>query len=349
MLEFERDGLSGNVGVRLVETKVYSLAYQNLNAPGANGTAVVCPNLLSVCTAAPNAIVSSRLGVYLPQEVTTKHTDTLPSFNLRYDITSELVGRAAVSRTLGRPNYNELAGNTTLDNLRLTGSSGNPRLRPITATNFDLNLAWYFKPRAYFSVGMFTQDLKDYVKVGTSDVVFFNTQTQTNAVYTVQSRIGVSAKVSGIETSLEYPIGNGFGVGANGTVIEGKDKDGVELLGTSNVTYNVTGWFENDNFSARLAWNYRSDYAIGFTGDGTYNVPAPGGVPNGIHKYKSEGSLDLSMSYKITKNFSVTFDGTNLLNPVRSTYYKNASGLDNAPGYWHESGRQFFVNLRAQF
>ncbi len=349
MLDFEREGLSGNVGARLVETKVYSLAYQNLNAPGANGTAVVCPDLLKACAAAPAAIFSSRLGVYLPQEVETKHSDVLPSINLRYDFTSELVGRAAVSRTLGRPNYNELAGNTTLDNLRLTGTSGNPRLRPITANNFDLNLAWYFEPRAYFSVGMFVQDLKDYVKVGTSDVVFFNTQTQTNSLYTVQSRIGVAAKLSGIETSLEYPIGKGFGIGANATVIEGKDKDGVELLGTSNVTYNVTGWFENDNVSARLAWNYRSDYAFGFTGDGTYNLVAPGGTPNGVHKYKSEGSLDVSLSYKITKNFSVTFDGTNLLNPVRSTYYKTASGLDNAPGYWHESGRQFFVNLRAQF
>jgi iron complex outermembrane recepter protein len=321
------------------------LAYQNLNA----GTPALCPTLLTVCTAAPNAIISSRLGVYLPQAVETKHTIALPSVNLRYELSSEWVARAAISRSLGRPNYNELAGNTTLNNTNLTGTSGNPKLKPITATNFDVNLAWYFAPRAYVSLGLFTQDLTDYVKVGASQVEFFNTSTQTNTLYTVQSRIGVSAKVDGIETALEYPIGKGFGVGANATFINGKDQDGVELLGTSNVTYNLTGYFENDVFSARLAWNYRGDYAFGFTGDGTYNAVAPGATPNGVHKYKGYGSLALSLNYKITPNISVTFDGTNLLNPVRSTFYKTSTGLDNAPGYWHESGRQFFVNLRAKF
>jgi iron complex outermembrane receptor protein len=342
MGEFDMDKLSGNAGVRLVETKVNSTSYQNLNP-------TVCPTLLTPCAAAPNAITTSRIGVFLPQVVETSHTVALPSLNIRYEIDKGLIFRSGVGKSMGRPNYNELAGAVALNNTTLLGTSGNPRLKPITSTNVDANLAWYFQPRAYASVGVFNSKLKDYVKAGASVVEFFNTATQTVTPFTVQSRIGVDARVRGAEFALEMPIAAGFGFGTNATIADGKDRDGVEVLGTSKLTYNVTGWFENDFLSARLAWNYRSDYAIGYTGDGTYNQPAPGGTPNGVHKYQGGGSLSLSLNYKITPNISLTLDGNNLLNPVRSTYYKNFSGLENAPGYWHESGRQFFFNLRAKF
>jgi iron complex outermembrane recepter protein len=342
MGEFEKDALSGNVGVRFARTTVNSTSYQNLNpAP--------CPTLLVTCTAVPAAITTSRVGVFLPQVVETTHDVVLPSVNLRYEIEKDLLLRAGFGRSLGRPNYNELAGAVSLNNTTGLGTSGNPRLEPITATNFDLGLAWYFKPSAFASIGLFQSDLSNYVKAGASQVDFFNTAEQKITTFTVQSRIGVAAKISGLEAALEYPVGAGFGFGANATFADGKDRDGVEVLGTSARTYNLTGWFENDAFSARMGWNYRSDYAIGYTGDGTYNIPVPGNTPNGVHMYKSSGSLSVSLNYKITKNLSVTFDGNNLLNPVRSTYYKNYTGLSNAPGYWHESGRQYFFNLRAQF
>jgi iron complex outermembrane recepter protein len=342
MGEFEMDKLSGNVGVRLVQTKVYSLSYQNLNP-------AVCPTLLVPCAAAPTAITSSRIGVFLPQVVETTHNVALPSLNLRYELDRGLIFRAGLGKSMGRPNYNELAGAVALNNTTLLGTSGNPKLKPITATNVDANLAWYFAPRAYASVGVFNSELKDYVKAGASVVEFFNTATQTVTPFTVQSRIGVDARVRGLEAALEMPVAAGFGFGTNVTLADGKDRDGVEMLGTSKVTYNVTGWFENDKLSVRLAWNHRSDYAIGYTGDGTYNVPAPGGTPNGVHMYEANGSLSMSINYKITPTISLTLDGNNLLNPVRSTYYKNYTKLENAPGYWHESGRQFFINLRAKF
>ena len=342
MGEFETGKLSGNAGLRVVQTKVYSLSYQNLNP-------AVCPTLLVACAAAPTAITSSRVGVFLPQVVETTHNVALPSLNLRYELNGGLLLRGGLGKSMGRPNYNELAGAVALNNTTLLGTGGNPKLKPITSTNVDANLAWYFAPRAYASVGVFNSQLKDYVKVGASVIEFFNTATGTVTPFTVQSRIGVDARVRGLEAALEMPVAAGFGFGTNVTLADGKDRDGVEILGTSKVTYNVTGWYENDALSVRLAWNHRSDYAISYTGDGTYNLPAPGGVPNGVHKYEANGSLSVSVNYKITPMISLTLDGNNLLNPVRSTYYKNYTGLENAPGYWHESGRQFFVNLRAKF
>ncbi len=110
----------------------------------------------------------------------------------------------------------------------------------------------------------------------------------------------------------------------------------MPLLGTSRNTATLIGWFENDKFSARVAWNQRSDYAIGFVGNGT-NTPN-----NGVHYYKGSGTLSLSMNVKISENLRLSLDANNLNNPVRHTYFIT----ENAPGYWHQSGRQYFLNLR---
>ena len=56
-------------------------------------------------------------------------------------------------------------------------------------------------------------------------------------------------------------------------------------------------------------------------------------------------TLALSLGYKFTEQVSVTFDASNLNNPVRHTYMLT----ENAPSNWYESGRQYYVNVRMKF
>jgi iron complex outermembrane receptor protein len=340
MAEFELDPkITGNVGVRVVETKVASLQYQALP------TTQCAP--LQPCSV-PDAINTSRVATYVPRLVTTTHVDTLPSFNIRWELSRGVIGRAAVSRSLGRPNYNELAGAVTLNDTLLTGSSGNPNLRPITSDNVDLSLAWYFAPRAYVSGGLFAQSISNYVKTGVSNIDYFNLSQNKVTTYAVTSRKGVSANLKGAEAAMEMPLGRGFGLGANATYVDSKDEDGAPLLGTSTWTYNLRGFYEDDKFTASLAWNYRTDYAIGFVGDGTLKpiLNSAGVISqyNGQHRYAGAGSVSLSLGYRIRKDLSIHLDGNNLNDPIRHTYYLNK----NAPGYWHQNGRQFFIAVRAK-
>lgn len=342
MGEFESGKLSGNLGLRLAKTDLTSISYQALPTSGAGSCVPLAP-----CNI-PNAIVGARSASYIPQIVTTHHNMVLPSLNLRWEADKDLIVRAALTRTLGRPNYNELAGAVALNGTTLIGSSGNPLLKPITSNNLDLNAAWYFAPRAYVSGGFFMQNLQNYVKAGTSQVEFFNTVTGANSIFTVSSRRGVGAQLKGVEGALEMPIGSGFGFGVNATYVDSKDDDGVEMLGTSKTTYNLRGFYEDDKFSASLAWNYRSDYSTGFAGNGT-NVPtfdaAGAATYNGLTKYAGYGALSLSIGYKLTKDLSINFDGTNMNDPVRHTY----SITENAPLSWYRSGRQYFLTLRGKF
>jgi iron complex outermembrane recepter protein len=335
MSEFEQDKFSGNIGLRYVETEVKSTAYTAL--PNGTGVGQCVPN--QPCSV-PNAIVGSLFATYLPQVTKTKHRVALPSFNLRWELEPKLIARFSLSQTLGRPNYNELAGAVTLNNTLLTGTSGNPLLKPTTATNFDASLAYYFARRAYISGSVFQQEFKNYVKPGASNVEFFNTATGTNSTYLVTSRIQQGAKLQGFELAGEMPIGAGFGVLANMTYVDANDADGLPFLGTSRLTYNVQGYYEDAKWTARLAWNWRSDYAIALLNNKPGVITAVG-----THRYDDGGSLSASLSYKILPNVSIHLDGNNLLNPVRNTYFINSS----APGYWHEFGRQYFLTLRARF
>ena len=332
MVDFELDDFSGNAGLRVAETNVTSVAYQSLA-----GRCVA----LQPCSV-PGAIVGSRFGSYLPQVTTTSHTVLLPSLNLRWAVAPKWVARLGTSRTLGRPNYNELAGAVTLNNALLTGSSGNPRLRPITSTNVDASLAWYFAPRAYVSAGVFSQHLQNYVKTGVSKVEFFNIDRGVNTVYDVTSRYGVKARLQGVELAGELPIGAGFGVGANLTYVDSKDQDGFEMLGTSKLTYNLQGYYEDDRLSARVAWNHRSSYADIFLGSA--NNIANASPVNGQRRYAGYGSLSASIGWKLNPHLSIHLDGNNLNDPVRH----NHATTEAAPMYWHQSGRQFFLNLRAK-
>jgi iron complex outermembrane receptor protein len=343
MGEFEAGKLSGNVGLRMAKTELTSISYQALPTSGAGACVALQP-----CNV-PNAIVGSRFATYIPQVVQTSHNTALPSLNLRYEMDQDLILRGALTRTLGRPNYNELAGAVSLNGTTLVGSSGNPLLEPVTSNNLDLNLAWYFAPRAYLSGGLFAQNLQNYVKAGTSQVEYFNTVTGTNSIFTVSSRRGVGAQLNGAEGALEMPLGNsGFGFGVNATYVDSKDDDGVEMLGTSKWTYNLRGFYEDDKLSVSLAWNYRTDYSTGFAGNGT-NTPTfdANGVAtyNGLTKYAGYGALSLSLGYRLTKDLSLQFDGNNLNDPVRHTY----SITENAPLSWYRSGRQYYLSLRAKF
>ena len=65
-----------------------------------------------------------------------------------------------------------------------------------------------------------------------------------------------------MELSWQQPFLDNFGMLVNYTYADGELDDGGELLNSSKNTYNVTGYFENERFSARLAYNWRSRYLM---------------------------------------------------------------------------------------
>jgi iron complex outermembrane recepter protein len=347
MADFEQGALSGNTGVRLVSTQVNSVYYQALPANRVcPALAVTCPPKVGVPV--ENPITSSRRSGYMEQQTTTNHSVALPSLNLRWELSRDIVARASTSRTMARPEYSELAGAISGQNNTVTpksASGGNPNLKPTMGTNVDASLAWFASPRAYVQGGLFSQHLQNYVKRGQSVVSLKNSDTQQFEDYLVNSFVGRKAKLKGAEISGETPLAFGFGVSANATYLDGVDQDGAEVIGTSKTTYNLRGYYEAHGLTASLAWNQRSAYPVSYFGNGLITAPTATAARNGLNYAAAQGSLSASVSYKINDMFSVTVDGSNLLNPTRYYY----SVTENMPLGWYKNGRQVFMSAKVRY
>ncbi|WP_163592848.1 TonB-dependent receptor domain-containing protein, partial [Klebsiella pneumoniae] len=69
-------------------------------------------------------------------------------------------------KTIGRPGWNAIQGGRTLNGLaRIDGGSGNvgnPNLKPLQSTNFDLSAEHYYAKSSYIAASYFTKSIKDY-------------------------------------------------------------------------------------------------------------------------------------------------------------------------------------------
>lgn len=302
----------GNVGVRLVQTK----QDVNFNIPG---------------DTIPSEFNDGVHTGYTPVSDGRSYNDVLPSANLRIELTKDLVTRFSASRTITRVDYSALAGAiTSLDNLTHSGTGGNVDLKPVRSNNFDATLEWYFAPKSLLSFGLFYMDMPSYVAFGTRTVRLPDASNQNQpADYQITSPVNVSAKNKGFELAYQQPVFGNFGVLANYTYTSGKDSNGGGLVGSSRDTYNLETYYENETFSARLAYSYRSAYLVGLDRSTTQYA-------DGV------GTLAASLNYKINDRFTLTFDALNLNNPTLKYYGDNK----DQPRAFYTNGRQYFLGVR---
>ena len=340
MTEFETGAWSGNLGLRSVTTKVTSISYQRLGNYGCEATTPRC-RVDGAFTS--NAQVN---GVFLPQAVETTHRVLLPSLNARYQFSRDLIGRFSLNRTMGRPNYGELAGSVSLTNEDIAKGpltatmGGNPALKPTVSNNIDVSLGWYFAPRAFVSGGLFQQRMKDYAGRGRTSLPLFNPLTNKVESFDTATRVGVDARVKGLELATELPVGAGFGLGANYTYVDAEDDSftpAQPMVGSSKHTYNLVGFYETERYSVRMAWNHRSPFQWVQVASAPFNVQ---------RWADAVGTLSASLNYKISDTLSLSLDANNLNNPRRKYYH---DGLEQLPQGYFVSGRQYYLNLRAKF
>ena len=90
------------------------------------------------------------------------YTNYFPSVQARYELQPDLVARAALSSTIARPGFQQVTAATVVDGSGNT-TTGNPDLKPTTATGLDLALEKYLPYAGIASAGFFAKDIKDYI------------------------------------------------------------------------------------------------------------------------------------------------------------------------------------------
>jgi len=89
------------------------------------------------------------------------------------------------------------------------------------------------------------------------------------------------------------------------------------MFGQSDNTLNASVYFENTDFSARLSYNYRSEFATGSNGEG-------------IKYTDARSQLDFKTTYQIMDNLVASFSVTNLTNE-NVVQYLESSQIVNDP------------------
>ena len=318
MANLQGSAWRGNVGVRLVRTR---------EASTSNLPADLYPDQTPLGE-------NNQNGPYVP--VTTEHTfnNVLPSANIRFDLSKDLVARASMARVMSRPDYGALVSAVNLDDNLHTGSGGNPDLKPILSTNTDLSLEWYYAPKALLSIGLFYMDMSSYVAYGNIKRDYVDRshtlpgQPPLVATYTLSVPTNIGATNRGVELGWQQTFGV-VGGQVNYTYTDGKVSDGSEMVGNSKNTYNVVAFYDDGTFNARLAYTYRSSFLAGLNNAS-------------IQHMDNEGDLAASVNWKFNDHLEFTFDALNLNNP-KLKYYGNDR---SQPLSTYSNGRQFYAGVR---
>lgn len=335
---FEGEGFRGNVGVRIVQTSQTSEGWAIGVPPGTPDSQ------------------NNPFGLIAPLSIDNDYTDVLPSANMVFDLSDELLFRFGAARVMARADYNRIAPTiTSFTPLLFTGTGGNPSLDPYRADQFDVALEWYFAPESLASVTFFYKDLQSYIVNGTGperlpteitdpndprlsdpvpDCQATGQATIFSCIYQIDRPInGSGGRNQGVELSYQQPIWGGFGILANYTYSDASSASGDPIPSNSEHSANLTAFYENQRFSARLSYNYRSDFFID--------------IDRGRELFSDDiESLDMSVSVNVTDNIALTFDAINLTDEELFQYYDDNEGR---PARFYDNARIFYAGVRLGF
>jgi TonB-dependent receptor len=330
-----------NAGLREERTRL------NVSAIGRSITALTVdpgdPTLITPTFSASQDIVGKSHYSYL-----------LPSVDMKLEVTPSLIIRLDASRTLTRPNLGALKPTVNFGSLRrgsLSGSGGNPDLKPYLSDNFDAGIEWYYAPNSYVAINGFYKHLTNFIVGGVHQQTYpglTDPFTGQDAIFNVNGQVnGPDADVRGVEIALQHVFGNsGFGVQANATLVDTNRKFPTD--DTSGTAFAITGlansanfvaFYDKGGFQIRGAVNWRDTYLLNL-GQGQ------GGTFGAEPVYVDEQlQIDASTSYEITKQFSVFAEVTNINNSKYSTHGR----FSNQPlDAWHY-GRRYTAGVRFRY
>jgi TonB-dependent receptor len=256
----------------------------------------------------------------------------------------------------------------TADSLSGNVTVGNPYLKPTQAFNVDGSVEWYFAPVGSLTFALFYKELKDVATNTTARIPFTNNGATFNVVVTTPGNSDVKAKVKGFEIGyqqfydfLPKPF-DGFGINANYSFIDSKgvpqstlsatDPDVaagrvstvntglLPLQGLSKHNLNVAAIYEKGRVSARLAYNWRSDFLL------TVRDVI---VPYAPIMNEATGQLDGSLFYTINPKVKIGVQGVNLLNEITKTTQVLNDDLLKTGRSWFMNDRRYTFVVRASF
>ena len=269
----------------------------------------------------------ARDGVFEAQDTKRDYHHWLPGLHARYQWGKNTQLRAAWTNAVVRPTFGQLAPGFVIDDDQAT--FGNPNLKPLESSNFDLGIEHYMGQAGTVSAFLFYKDIKNFVY--NNDLAGSGQWADFSEAHTYAN--GDSAKLYGVELAYSQKFDwlpapwNGLLLGANTTFsrssasIEGFDqargmnrKRDIDLPNQSDTVGNLMLGWEDDTLSLRLSANYKSQYL--------YELAGIADKAHDLH-VDAQTFVDFSARYSLTKNLQVSFEAQNLTDQPYFVYSGN--------------------------
>ena len=321
------------LGLRYEQTDVTSSAL----VPTATGINWVANNEFNIVFAQPDFTTLKGDYSYL-----------LPSLDMAFDVRDNMKIRASAGQSIGRPDWGQIQGGQTLNQLvRInggTGQQGNPNLKPLESTNFDLSFEWYYAEGSYLSVGWFKKNIDNYVGITTETLSPFNLPHPGQGAY-FQEAVTNGCATSDLTCIRNYIFDNhagdpgvtAQGVNANGDrigIIAGLSGDPIATFDiqvpTNQRSAELDGWelaiqhmFGDSGFG--LAANYTIvDSNLAYDNHNRADQFAIEGLSDSANlvAFYEKNAWSVRAAYNWRDEFLAgRFDGTGLPNPVYTEPY----------------------------
>lgn len=383
--------LSGNIGVRYTVTSRTAegfISYPN----GGLTTAAQCaavpagqtpPLFCQYPAAYQDQVRAWADGAEYPHNVVEDYHYWLPSLNVMYELTHDLLLRFALSKDVTPPDIGYVRGDYQLGfgtNFILTDANGkpttlegsatmgNPNLRPEQADSADLSLEWYFAPVGDLTGALFYKRLTDVVVNNTTEQNFTNAGLTLPVIVTQPGNSPSVGKVEGAEIGYQQAYDflpkpfDGLGMSFNYTYLH---SSGVKQSTLSDT---------NPDVSAGLVANIDTSLLpLQGLSKQTYNVTvfySKHGVdarlawnwrsafllttrdvivPYAPIINENTGTLDGSFFYEITPQIKVGIQGANLLDNIVRTSQVLDNNLLRTGRSWFITDRRISLIVRAMF
>ncbi|MBT3136179.1 TonB-dependent receptor [Alteromonas sp. ALT199] len=354
--EFDYADFRGNLGLRVVETTTTAAStdlytYFLDNVDDETGEPVVGDDRFRE----QYELIESK----------NTYTEVLPSLNVVWDAGENLVVRLAAAKVMSRPGYSALGSQERVTFVSdewasdraefnelpgFSGSGGNKELEPYLSKQFDISVEYYYGEGSAIGSALFYKKVDNFIVplvidrttdyAGFEDIVPAGEITITP--YSTSGN-GSNAKSKGLELFIQHAFESGFGLYANYTrnitnkadvSVNGEVEGQSALVGSAKYQYNLSAYYETDDYSVRASWNKRGDTVLG--------------LASGFNVYQDPYTqVDINASYSLTEDIIISASVVNLTE--EESVSRLGNDVDSRLYGTSYAGRRFYIGATYSF
>ncbi|MDO8544094.1 MAG: carboxypeptidase regulatory-like domain-containing protein [Opitutaceae bacterium] len=224
-----------------------------------------------------DALETSRLTfIDRGTKVDKEYLRFFPSLNASYNLRENLIVRAAVYRSVGRPNLNQYSGGITLPNLENPPSTSNritvnnAGIKAWSANTAQLRFEYYFEGIGQISIGGFRREFKNFfgsivTRVTPEFLALYGLEAEDYDQFDVSTQQNVEGivRMQGLDMNYKQALtflprwARGVQVFANASAQRATGEASNNFAGYIPRSGSWGVSFTREKYNARVNWNYR--------------------------------------------------------------------------------------------